>query len=612
MKTGFPVCLHKRCTPLLPHAAAAGSAETMLRKFPTLLAAPLLLLQGCATVPAQAPAPAPAVPQGIVSAADPRAAEAGIEILRAGGSATDAAIATMLALNVVEPQNSGIGGGLFWVRHDGRSGALETIDGRETAPQAATPEWFQGPDGKPLPQFYIGGRSAGIPGAVAAMAEAHRRSGKLPWARLFEPAVRLARDGFVVSQRLHNGLALYGRHVTGIAREAYFPDGEPVTAGAILRVPALADTLETLAREGAETFYRGQNAKEIAEALDTATLNPSKMTAADVESYQAKERPPVCGTYRLYRICGMGPPSSGGITVLMILKQLERFDMAALGRHSPVAWHLLAESERLAYADRAAYIADPAFVSVPVAGLLDETYLAERSALIDPQHTLTSYEPGHPAGAPPRVKAVFNPDRGTSDLAVADATGNVVQVTTTINGYFGSGISVGGYMLNNEMPDFDRAPEKDGYLVVNRVEGGKRPRSSMAPTIVYGPDGKVRVAIGAAGGATIICQVAKALIGIIDWNMSAQDAIAMGLIYAPGKGGTIEQGTELEAMLPQLQALGETLRIAPLGLKANAIEFVGGRWVGAADPRSEGVAIDTAGHITAIDRRANDLNGAHE
>jgi gamma-glutamyltranspeptidase/glutathione hydrolase len=273
---------------------------------------------------------------------------------------------------------------------------------------------------------------------------------------------------------------------------------------------------------------------------------------------------------------------------------------------------VLAESERLAYADRAAYIADPDFVSVPVAGLLDGQYLAQRSSLIDPHSTLTSYEPGQPAGAPAKVNAVFNPDRGTSDLAVADAAGDVVQVTTTINGYFGSGVSVGGYMINNEMPDFDSVPEKDGYLVVNRIEGGKRPRSSMAPTIVYGPDGKVRLAIGAAGGATIIAQVAKALVGVIDWNMSAQDAIAMGLIYTPAKGGTIEQGTELEAMLPQLQALGETLRIAPLGLKANAIEWVDGRWVGAADPRSEGVAMDTAGHVTTIPRRSNDLNGVHE
>ena len=583
-----------------------------LRKMTSVLA-PLLFLQACATVPAQAPVarqPSAAGSPGIVSAADPRAAAAGVEILREGGNATDAAIATMLALNVVEPQNSGIGGGLFWVRHDGKGGGIETIDGRETAPRAATPDWFLGPDGKPLPgrEGFVGGKSAGVPGAVAAMAEAHKRHGKLAWARLFEPAIRLARDGFEVTARLHNGPDRFGQGIAGPARDAYLPNGQPPAIGETLRLPLLAATLEKLARQGPDAFYRGDNPRKIAAALDTAAVGPSSMTAADVERYQAKERPPVCGTYRRYRICGMGPPSSGGITVLMILKQLERFDMGRLGRASPTAWHLFAESERLAYADRDAYIADPGFVSVPVAGLLDEKYLASRSALIDPQHTLASYEPGHPAGAPPKVAAVPQNDRGTTDLAVADAAGNVVEVTTTINGYFGSGVSVDGYFLNNEMPDFDRVPVKDGYLTVNRVQGGKRPRSSMAPTIVYGPGGEVRAAIGAAGGATIIAQVAKALVGMIDWHMSAQDAIAMGLLYAPSKGGTLEQGTELEALAPQLQALGETLRTAPLGLKANAIERVDGRWIGAADPRSEGVAMDTAGNVTQIERRTDGLN----
>jgi gamma-glutamyltranspeptidase/glutathione hydrolase len=552
----------------------------------------------------------------MVSAAVPRAAAAGVLILREGGDATDAAIATMLVLNLVEAQNSGIGGGLFWIGHDGHTGQLSTIDGRETAPAAASDQWFLGPDGKPLApmQAYVGGRSVGAPGALAAMAKAHAEHGHLPWAKLFEPAIRMARDGFVVSPRMHNGLNLYGRHVQGWAKEKYFgADGQAVAVGTVLKLPELAATFERIAREGPDAFYKGENPKQIAAAVQTTALNPAPLTAADVEGYKAKDRPPVCITYRAYRVCGMGPPSSGGITVAMILKQLERFDLTALGRTSPVAWHLIAESERLAYADRNAYIGDPDFVSVPVAGLLDPAYLASRSALINPDTTLTDYQPGHPAGAPAKVRATFRNDPGTSDLVTADGAGNVVEVTTTVNGYFGSGVAVGGYMLNNEMPDFDSVPVKDGYLVANRVEGGKRPRSSMAPTIVYGPDGKVRLAIGAAGGATIICQVAKAIIGVIDWHMSAQDAIAMGLVYAPGSpGGTIEQGTELEAMLPALQALGEKLKIEPLGLKANAIEWVDGKMIGAADPRSEGVAMDTAGNVTRIVRRANDLNGAHE
>lgn len=558
---------------------------------------------------------APVAAPGVVSAADPRAAAAGVEMLKRGGSATDAAIATMLVLNVVEPQNSGIGGGTFFLRHDARRGTTATIDGRETAPRAADPRWFYGPDGKVLPfrELGVGGRSAGVPGSVATMALAHRRYGRLPWAVLFQPAIRLAENGFTVSARMHNGLALYGRHVEGWARKTYFDAaGEPVAKGATLRLPELAATFRTLARRGPAVFYQGPMAARIAGALNAASRNPSKMTAADVQGYRAIERAPVCGSYRGWRICGMGPPSAGGITVLMILKQLERFDLAGLGRQSPVAWHLFAESSRLAYADRGQYIADPAFVSVPVKGLLDPAYLASRSALISPETTLAQVDPGTPAGAPPRIKAEFRDDPGTSDLAVADGRGEVVQVTTTINGYYGSGVATDGFLLNNELPDFDPVPAKDGYLVANRVEGGKRPRSSMAPTIAFDPSGRPRLAIGAAGGATIIAQVAKALIGVIDWKLSAQDAIAMGLIFAPARGGTLEQGTELEALLPELQKLGETVKVGPLGLKANAVEFVGGRWQGAADPRSEGVAADTLGAVTMIPRRVNELNGAHE
>jgi len=582
-----------------------------------LALATAFLLPGCATVAPSANAPRSSSPTsavpGIVSAADPRAAAAGVEILRQGGSATDAAIATMLVLNVVEPQNSGIGGGTFYVRSDA-AGVVSTIDGRETAPKAAGPDWFLGPDGKPLPprELMVGARSAGVPGALATMAKAHAQYGKLPWARLFQPAIRLARDGFTVSARMHNGLDLYGRHLTGWARETYLPGGNPLATGTTMTVPEMAQTFTRIAREGAAPFYQRASASRIAGAVSIVP-RPSPMTAADVTGYVAKDRAPVCGTYRVYKICGMGPPSSGGITVLMILKQLERFDMARLGRNSPVAWHLLAESERLAYADRDMYVADPDYVTVPVSGLLDPAYLARRSALIQEDRTLATIEPGQPAGAPERSRAPFKDDPGTTDLAVADGQGEVVSVTTTINGYFGSGLAVDGYMLNNELPDFDAAPAKNGYLVANRVEGGKRPRSSMAPTIVYGPEGKVRIAIGAAGGSTIICQVAKALIGVLDWNMSAQDAIAMGLVFAPGsKGGTVEEGTELVAMLPQLAALGETLKVAPLGLKANAIEYVDGQWRGAADPRSEGVAMDTTGQVTVIERRVNELNGAHE
>jgi gamma-glutamyltranspeptidase / glutathione hydrolase len=593
----------------------------MLKRLFPVLTGPLALC-ACATVPAAdqarveetAPATAPAA-QGMVSAADPRAVEAGIAMLRKGGSATDAAIATMLALNIVEPQNSGIGGGLFFVRHDGQSRRIATLDGREAAPAAAGPDWFLGPDGKPQPgrDIYRGGRATGVPGALAAMAEAHKRWGKLPWADLFEPAIALAHDGFVVSARMHNGLRLYGTHVTGWARETYWPGGEPLAEGATLRMPLTAQTLERFAKDGPASLYTGELAQEAVAALNSAEALPSKMTAEDFAGYTVIERDPVCGTYRVWRICGMGPPASGGISVLSILKQLERFDMAGLGRTSPVAWHLIAESERLAYADRNAYIADPGFVDVPVAGLTAGDYLAERSQLLSETTSLRTIEAGKPTGAPEMAASRDWADLGTSSLTVVDGAGNIQQITTTINGYYGNGISVGGLMLNNELPDFDMMPERNGVPVANRVEGGKRPRSSLSPTIVYAPDGSPRIAIGAAGGSTIIAQVAKALVGVLDWKLSAQDAVAMGLIYAPGtKKATVEEGTELVAMVPALRALGEEIEVGPLGLKANAIEWVDGRLVGAADPRSEGVAMDIAGTMTQIRRRENNLNGAHD
>lgn len=549
--------------------------------------------------------PFAAMAQGIVSAADPRAAAAGVEILRKGGSATDAAIATMLALNVVEPQSAGIGGGAFFVQYDAKRKRTTTVDGREAAPMAADPRWFFGPDGKPLSHSDAvpGGRSVGVPGTLRAMALAHQRGGKLPWAALFEPAIKLARDGFAVSPRLNNALTRYAGHVAPETRALFAgPDGKPLAAGATARNPQQAALLERVARLGADSFYVGPQAQKLVDTVNNAARNPSKMTLGDLAAYEAKDRPVLCGTYRRHKICSMGPPSSGGVAVLMILKQLERFDMARLGKDSPVAWHLFAESSRLAYADRDMYLGDPDFVEVPLKGLLDPKYIASRSALISPERSMDKVVAGTPPGAPARIRAPTSEVPGTTSLSVADGAGNVAQVTTTIEGAFGSGLSVDGTMLNNELTDFDIVPEKNGYLVANRVEGGKRPRSSMAPSIVYAPDGEVRLAVGAAGGSTIIAQVAKAIIGVVDWRLSAQDAVALGLVYAPGQVALIEKGTEREAMIPALQALGERVQAVPLGLKANAIERVGGRWAGAADPRSEGVVMDQDGRVSEITR----------
>lgn len=544
---------------------------------------------------------------GVVSAADRRAAAAGAEMLRAGGTATDAAIATMLALNVVEPQSSGIGGGSFWVTHAAGGRTVRTIDARETAPMAAGPRWFYAPDGTPLShdQAVPGGRSVGVPGALRGMALAHAEGGKLPWARLFGPAIRLARRGFIATPRLVNGMAAYGGHVTAETRALYSrADGTPIRAGDLVRNPAQAALLERIASRGPDSFYVGPEAAKIVGAVNGAERNPSEMTTGDLAAYQAKARPPVCLTYRTYTVCGMGPPSSGGITVLAILKQLERFPMGALGKDSATAWHLFAESSRLAYADRDRYVGDPDSVAVPVGGMLDPAYLASRSALISPTATMATVAAGTPPGAPARAPAVARETPGTTDLAVVDRRGNVVEVTTTVEGYFGSGLTVDGTVLNNQLTDFDIVPDRAWGQAANAVEGGKRPRSSMAPTIVYNRDGSVRLAVGAAGGSTIIAQVAKAIVGVLDWKLSAQEAIGLGLIYAPGPVATAEAGTEREAMVPALRALGETVRVAPLGLKANAVEHVGGRWIGAADPRSEGVWVREDGTVTEPPRMA--------
>ena len=566
---------------------------TMIRRILLVAAALLLPVAGVSARSGTGTA-------GLVSAADPRAAAAGIEILKKGGSATDAAIATMLALNVVEPQSSGIGGGSFLVHHDARTGRIASFDGREAAPAAAGPYWFY-KDGVPLPHNAAvpGGRSVGVPGSLSLMALAHARYGRLPWSALFQPAIRLARGGVAITPRLHNLLAQYGATIlTGWGYNHFFaPDGSALPVGTIVRNPEQAALFDKIAAQGADYFYRGAQAQRLIATVNGSARNPSRMTLADMAAYKAKERAPVCGTYRAYRVCGMGPPSAGGTTVLMILKQLERFDLARMGKDNPVAWHLIAESERLAYSDRDAYMADADQVQVPTKGLLDPAYIAGRSALIAPDRTMASVAPGNPAGAPPCVAPTTGPEHGTTDLAVVDARGNVAEVTTTVESIFGSGLTMDGVFLNNQLTDFDIVPARGACLAANRVGPGKRPRSSMSPTIVYGPDGKVRLALGAAGGSTIIAQVAKAVIGVLDWHMSAQDAIAMGLIYTPGPGGVIEQGTQLEPMLPALAQLGEHLRVAPLGLKANAIERVNGRWIGAADPRSEGAAMAADGRV---------------
>lgn len=538
----------------------------------------------------------PVAVNATVSAADPRAAEAGQEILRRGGSATDAAIAMMLTLNVVEPHNSGIGGGGFLMHHDGRTGVLESIDGRETAPAAARPDRFMGADGKPLSfrDAWPGGYSVGVPGNVRLAWEAHRKWGKLPWAELFQPAIRLAEQGFEVRQRLDTAMKAVAPIWADFPeiQKYFWIDGKPAPMGTILKNPPLAALFRRIAAEGPDAFYLGDNARMIADTVSKAPKNPVPMTEADLAAYQAKPRKPVCGPYHGYTICGMGPASAGGITVLQVLGMVERFPLAKWGKDDPRSWHVIGEAMQLAYADRDNWLGDPEFVSVPIAGLIDPGYLRQRSALISMGRTLNDYRPGTPPGAEKRTAALPQPESGTSHFVAVDRNGDIAAWTSTIESFFGSQLVANGVILNNELTDFSFTPEKDGAPVANRVEPGKRPLSSMSPTIVYDAAGTPVFTIGAAGGRTIIMQVAKALIAHFDWGLSAQDSIALGFEFFDRDGLVLEQGTSLEAMKAPLEKLGHKVSISRFGLKANAAERTAdGHWVGGADPRSPGVSL---------------------
>ncbi|MDJ0641565.1 MAG: gamma-glutamyltransferase [Erythrobacter sp.] len=550
-------------------------------------------LAGCAeySAPTSTPtATAQTNSGGAVSSADPRATAAGEAILAQGGSATDAAIAVMLALTVVEPQSSGIGGGGFLVRSDGES--IVTIDGRETAPAAATPMRFLDRDGERLPRDkrVLSGLSVGVPGNIALAAKAHSQYGKLPWADLFKPAISLADQGFQMNRRLNESLASRKERAgkTAEARRVFFDaNGEARPVGSLIRNPDLAEALADIAESGPEAMY-DRNAADIAEYVARETPQDGAMTVTDVNAYVAKDRNPVCARYRTYKVCGMGPPSSGGLAVAQMLGQLERFDLAALGPDSVEFWHLFLESQRIAYADRELYVGDQDFVSVPVEGLVDRDYLAARSALIDPAAALPEATPGTPPGAPlARADGDEPLESGTTHFSVVDAEGNAVSYTSTIEGAFGSGLFFGGFYLNNELTDFSLSPERDGKPVANRVEGGKRPRSSMAPTIVFDEDGEIVLVIGAAGGPTIPVQVTRSIIGVIDFGMTAQDALGLPLIMAFGPTVVLEEGTALEAMQDDLKALGHK-RIRAFGppLKANALRRNdNGSWEVATDPR---------------------------
>ncbi len=535
----------------------------------------------------------------MVSAANPMAVEAGLEVLREGGSAADAAIAVQLVLNLVEPQSSGLGGGAFALHWDAARKQLKGYDGRETAPAAATPDRFL-IEGRPRPfdEAVFGGLSVGVPGALRLLETLHKQHGRLPWPRLFAPAIKLASDGFRVSPRLHLLLRWQGAQSFAPAARRYFFDttGSAWPAGYLLRNPAFAATLRAVAERGPDAFYTGAVAAAIVDAVKQAPNHQGDITAADLAGYRVKEREPVCVGYRRLRVCGMGPPSSGGIAVAQILKLLEPFDLGqgAAEAMNGKALHLIAEAEKLAFADRNQYLADPDFVPTPM-GLLDADYLAGRRALIKPEAVMGLAHPGTPpqaAAEPPGDDETMELP-GTSHYSIVDRDGNVISMTTTIESAFGSRLWAAGFLLNNELTDFAFRPtDRGGRPLANAVGPGKRPRSSMAPTIVFDAQDKPWAALGSPGGSRIILYVVKALVGLIDWKLDAQ--AALDLMNFGSRGGAFEIEVD------HASAVWHALKVKPFGHRVSADLLTSGTQAiifrpdgtlqGGADPRREGVA----------------------
>ena len=551
----------------------------------------------------------------MAAAANPLAAEAGRQMLRRGGSAIDAAIAMQAVLTLVEPQSSGIGGGAFIVLWDGK--AVRTYDGRETAPAGATERLFLQADGKPMPftAAQIGGRSVGTPGVLRALELAHRKHGRLEWATLFESAIALAEQGFAISPRLHSMIAADASLPGSPDMAAYFlnADGSPKAVGTLLKNPALADVLKRIAREGPDALYKGPIAEEIVAKVQKHA-NPGSLSLNDLQGYAARERAPLCTDYKRWQVCGMAPPSSGGIAVAQILGTLQALEQrdssTALAPMKPVktekpagieptpeAVHLIAEAERLTYADRALYVADSDFVPVPVKGLVDPGYLASRASLIGPR-SMGIAKPG----TPPGVQVAYAPDRSplrisTSQVVAVDDQGGAVSMTTTVESAFGSHLMVRGFMLNNQMTDFSFIPEENGQKVANRVEPGKRPRSSMAPTLIFDrQSGELLAAVGSPGGSQIIEYVAKSVIGLLDWDLDAQAAINLPNFGSRNGPTELEQGQFSPTLIQALKNKGHAVSEIDMTSGTQAIVRVRDAQgkislAGGADPRREGQAL---------------------
>jgi gamma-glutamyltranspeptidase/glutathione hydrolase len=535
----------------------------------------------------------------MVAAANPLAAEAGRKVIAEGGNAVDAVVAVQTVLGLVEPQSSGLGGGSFLVYYDAASNKMATFDGRETAPMEATPKLFLDDKGQPLKfmDAVIGGRSVGTPGTVRLLEDVHKKYGKTPWADLLKPAETLATDGFQVSPRLASLIASEGERLKKYdGPRGYFYDasGAALKAGTVLKNPAYAETLKTIATGGADAFYGGPIAEAIVKTVREASGNPGVLSLTDLANYRTKEREPVCAQYRALDICGMGPPSSGAVAVGQILGVVENFDIKALGPDNVESWRLIGDAQRLAFADRERYLADPDFTPLPVKGLLRKDYLATRASLLDGDKALAAdvVKAGEPEwdhallfGRGPTLEMP-----STSHYVIVDKQGNVVSMTTTIESGFGSRLMTNGFLLNNELTDFSFKTHDGSLPVANRVEPGKRPRSSMAPTIVM-KDGKPLLAIGSPGGSQIIGYVAQALIAYIDWGMPVEKIVSQPHLINRFGTYDIEAGTDAEKLADPLKAIGFEVKPGEMNSGLHAIEITGTGLVGSADPRREGVAV---------------------
>lgn len=532
----------------------------------------------------------------MVAAANPYASKAGYHILQQGGSAVDAAIAVQLVLTLVEPQSSGIGGGTFMLHFDNKAKRMTTFDGRETAPSAATNKLFLDKKGKPLKwiEAVVGGRSVGVPGLLATFKSAHDQYGKLPWAILFEQAINLAEHGFVVSPRLEKLLGMNfnpGIHQLKEINNYFFPNGKSLKAGDVLVNKKLANVYRSIAKDGIDVFYKGWLAKKIVEKIQHAAIAPGLLTMQDMAKYQVIEREPVCGPYREYKICGMAPPSSGGIAVIQILAQLQSFDLAKEQPNSLQATHLISQSSRLAFADRNRYVADSDFVDVPIKGLLTSDYLAQRAKLINQNKDMGKAIAGVPHDALTLAddNAIERPS--TTHISIVDGEGNAISMTSSIENGFGSALMVEGFILNNQLTDFSLAPKRNGKWVANRVQANKRPRSSMAPTMVFNQDNTLKLIVGSPGGSRIINYVAQTIIAVLDWKLNPQEAINLPHITNRNYVTTLERGTSAEKLKPALVAKGHQVQIKDLNSGVQAIEVTNNGLVGGADPRREGLVL---------------------